>query len=91
MIKITKKGKKAWVTFSKMPAGDEEIILCGTWSDWKEEAMKVKKSGEHYLTKVLKCNESYEFGYKVDGHWECDSDVPTVDSPFGSKNSLIEL
>ena len=54
MIKITKKGKKAWVTFSKMPSSDEEIVLCGEWNDWNDEVMKVKKSGEFYITKVLK-------------------------------------
>ena len=92
MIKITKKGNKAWVTFSKMPSADEKVVLCGSWNDWNEESMKVKKSGELYLTKVLPTGQNYEFGYKINDHgWECDDDVSCVDSPFGSKNSLIEL
>lgn len=91
MLKITKKADKAWVTFSIIPAPDSEVFLCGDWNDWQDEKMKIKKSGEHYLTKVLKCNETYQFGYKIDNNWSCDSEVESVDSPFESKNSLLKL
>jgi len=91
MLKITIKGDKAWVTFSFVPASQSEVFLCGEWSEWKDEKMKVKKSGEHYLTKVLKCDTSYEFGYKSADTWSCDSEVESVESPFGSKNSLLKL
>lgn len=91
MLKITKKGDKAWVTFSIMPESDSEVFLCGDWNEWKDEKMKVKKSGECYITKVLKCDSSYQFGYKIDNQWSCDSEADSLDSPFGSKNSLLEL
>ena len=91
MVKITKKGKKAWVTFTVPAESAEACYLCGSWNDWKEEPMKVKKSGEHYLTKVLKCDEIYEFGYKSEVGWSEDSSCERVDSPYGSKNSQIKL
>jgi len=91
MLKITKKGNKAWVTFTFVPESKSEVFLCGEWSEWKDEKMKVKKNGECYLTKVLKCDESYEFGYKLDDTWNCDSEVESVESPFGSKNSFLKL
>jgi 1,4-alpha-glucan branching enzyme len=92
MLKITKKGNKAWVTFSIVPESDEKISLYGDWNDWEEEEMKVKKSGEFYLTKVLPCENEYQFGYKVNNKsWICDSDTKTVNSPFGTKNSILEL
>lgn len=91
MLKITKKGDKAWVTFSFKLESESEVFLCGNWSEWQDEKMKVKKSGEYYLTKVLKCDESYEFGYKTTDAWSCDSEVESVKSPFGSKNSLLKL
>ncbi|MCK9490964.1 MAG: hypothetical protein M0Q24_02655 [Sulfurimonas sp.] len=91
MLKVTKKGDKAWVTFSIMPESECEVFLSGEWNEWQDEEMKVKKSGEYYLTKVLSCNQSYEFGYKIDSRWICDNEVQTVESPFGSKNSLLKL
>lgn len=91
MLKITKKGDKAWVTFSITPKEECEVFLCGEWNGWEDEKMKVKKSGEHYLTKVLKCDESYQFGYKSNNVWSHDSEVETVETPFGSKNSLLKI
>lgn len=90
MIKITKKGKKAWVTFSILPEENETISICGEWNDWKDEVMKVKKSGEFYITKVLGVGKEYQFGYRIDGdRWVCDSELESVESPFGTKNSLL--
>ena len=91
MLKITKKVNKVWVTFSMVPTADGEVLLCGEWSDWKDEKMKVKRSGEYYLTKVLSAGKSYQFGYKTGDIWSCDNEVESVESPFGSKNSLLRL
>ena len=92
MVKITNKGKKAWVTFSLPGDGIESAKLSGTWNEWKGEPMKQKKNGEFYLTKVLPTGQSYEFGYTVnDNEWHCDDDLGCVASPYGSDNSLLEL
>ena len=92
MIKITNKGKKAWVTFTLPSEGIESATLSGAWNDWKSEPMKRKKNGEFYLTKVLVTGRSYEFGYTInDKEWICDSDLGCVASPYGSDNSLLEL
>lgn len=92
MVKITKKGNKAWVTFTLAPEGVESAMLSGTWNEWHREPMKVKKSGEFYLTKVLPIDASYEFGYVVnDNEWRCDEDLGCVMSTYGSDNSLLVL
>jgi 1,4-alpha-glucan branching enzyme len=92
MIKITKKGKKAWVTFTLPSTVGENVELSGEWNDWKNEAMKVKKSGEFYITKVLKTDENYEFGYLVNAdEWQCDDELGCISTPFNSNNSLLEL
>ena len=46
MIKITKKGNKAWVTFTLPSTEGENVEISGEWNNWENEAMKVKKSGE---------------------------------------------
>jgi len=91
MIKITKRGKKAWVTFTLPRSDAQEAWLKGSWNDWKPEAMKRKKNGEYYLMKILSTDNRYEFGYLVDDRWQTDEELPKVPTPFGSENSLLEL
>lgn len=92
MVSITKKNKKAWATFSIKPGQGESITICGEWSDWKDEPMKIKKNGEFYITKVLSCGKDYQFGYKVNGNeWRCDSTLACVNSPFASQNSVLKI
>ena len=94
MVKITKKGSKAWVTFTAPPTVShaDEVKIKGSWNDWTPEPMKRKKSGEFYITKVLKTGETYEFGFVVDETaWVIDNDLPTVETPFGSENSVLHL
>ena len=94
MVKITKKGKKAWVTFTAPDtvADAESVMIKGSWNNWKPERMKRKKNGQFYITKVLPLNKEYEFGYEVDeSAWVIDNDLPTIETPFGSFNSVLKL
>ncbi len=92
MVKITKKGKKAWVTFTAPVEDCQTVAIKGSWNDWTPEMMKRKKSGEFYITKVLPTGQSYEFGYLVDeSDWMADHTLPMTDTPFGSKNSVLKL
>jgi len=92
MVKVTKKGNKSWVTFTILPQDAKIVVLCGDWSDWKNEPMKSKKNGEFYLTKILKSDNAYQFGYKINGeNWICDDTSELIDSPFNSKNSLLKI
>jgi 1,4-alpha-glucan branching enzyme len=92
MVKTTKRGSKVWVTFT-VPAGDyESVHLKGSWDGWETREMKVKKNGEFYTTRVVPAGERYEFGYITDSNgWMTDESLPTVGTPFGSLNSVLEL
>jgi len=92
MVKISKKGTKAWVTFTAPAVEAESFEIKGSWSDWQPETMKRKKNGDFYLTKVLKVGEDYEFGYLPDGEgWLLDEECERTPTPFGSENSLLRL
>jgi 1,4-alpha-glucan branching enzyme len=92
VVKVTKKGQKAWVTFSITPDGVDTASVCGEWNDWQDEPMKVKKSGEFYITKVLPVDNEYQFGYRINNdQWYHDSELDSVPSPFGSLNTLLRL
>lgn len=93
MIKIKTNGEKAWVTFTLLPSETiESAAISGEWNGWEEEPMKQKKSGEYYITKILKRGSVYPFGYKINNcEWKIDEECPAVPSPFSSHNSLLEL
>jgi len=93
MIKTKQNGKKVWVTFTVTPSeGTREVALCGAWSDWEDEPMKMKKNGEFYVTRVLPAGSRFEFGYKINGsEWSVDEDCAAVESPFGTFNAVLEL
>ncbi len=90
MVKISKRGKRAWVTFTLPGEGIESAAIKGSWNGWEEEPMKRKKNGDFYIVKVLPVSESFEFGYLTsDGRWIFDETLKMVNSPYGSKNSVL--
>ena len=92
MVKVTKKGDKAWVTFSVVSSSGEKVSICGEWSDWQDEPMKVKKSGDLYITKVLPIGREYQFGYRINNDiWQCENELESVPSPYGSRNALLKI
>ncbi len=93
MLSKTQKETKTWVTFTFTPSDSaESVSVVGEWNEWVEEPMKQKKSGEFYITKVLKTGESFQFGYKVNGNgWFTEEDCAKVPSPFAGDNSLLQL
>ncbi len=90
MVRITRRGKRAWVTFTLGGDGFESARIKGEWNGWQDEAMKRKRDGDFYIVKVLPVGERFEFGYLVDeGRWMNDEALPTTGSPFGSTNSVL--
>jgi len=92
MLTIKTNDQKVWVTFTFCSSDNvSNVSLYGEWSSWKEEPMKQKKSGDFYITKVFQAGNTYEFGYKVDGHWETEENCSRVPSPYSSENSLLKI
>jgi len=91
MVKITRRGKRAWVTFTLSDSGSDSARIKGSWSGWEPEPMRRKKSGDFYIVKVLPTGATFEFGYLTgDGRWVHDETLSTSDTPFGSKNSVLK-
>ena len=84
---VKKKGK---MHSFKIKADAKKVFLKGSWNDWKAEEMKKNKKGLFAKRKKLAPGR-YEFGYLIDGEWVVDEFCETVDSPFGSKNSILEV
>ncbi len=91
MVKISKRGKRAWVTFTVDGNSFEAIQIKGSWNGWNPEPMKRKKNGDFYIVKILPSDASFEFGYLTDkGDWIHDETLQTVGTPFGSMNSVLK-
>lgn len=93
MIKVTKKGNKAWVTFTFQPENSvKSASLVGEWNGWQYEDMKQKKNGEFYMTKVLSDSSEYEFRYVINqDEWVNEPQIATIGNPYGSNNSLLQI
>ena len=92
MIKISKNGRRSWVTFTASFPNCASCYIKGSWNEWKPEKMKKKRNGDFYLTKVLKTGESYQFGYMPNNMgWETEEECKRVPTPYGSENSLLEI
>ncbi len=90
MVKIKKQKNKAWVTFNiKIDA--DEVYIKGSWNNWEKEKMKKKKDGSFYIRKSLPLNHTYEFGYLADGKWINDDSLEKINTPFNSKNSVLNI
>jgi len=90
MIKVKKQKNKAWVSFY-FESDANEVYIKGSWNNWEKEKMKKTKKGSFYIRKSLPLNQIYEFGYLADGKWMIDESCESVDSPFGSKNSILKI
>ncbi len=92
MVKITKEIYRAWIVFTLPSSIGEKVELSGSWNNWKREPMILKENGEFRIVKILKLNHSYEFGYKIDeNRWIYDENMESIDTIFGSKNSVLKI
>jgi hypothetical protein len=91
-VEITPKAKKATVAFTTQIRNDaSQAILTGEWDNWEVWAMKKNKNGSFSVKLNIDLGRSYQLGYSIDGRWETDADMPTIASPFGTSNSVLDL
>jgi hypothetical protein len=91
-VEITAKAKKATVVFTTpLKDGASQAILTGEWDNWEVWAMKQNKDTSFSVKLNIDTGKSYQFGYSIDGRWYPDTDLPLIDSPFGTSNSVLDL
>ena len=87
MIKQT--AKSVIFTFM-LDSNPHEVLLKASWNGWRAEAMRANDEGLYSKIKRLKPGR-YEFGYEIRRVWHYDDTLLAVASPFGSRNSLLEI
>ncbi len=99
-MSITKKFLKTKplckVTFkvpSELAPNAQEVVVVGDFNAWDTQALplKAQKDGSFSTTVDLEQGNEYQFRYLIDGQsWENDDTADKfVNSPFGTKNSVV--
>ena len=88
---LTKGTKDGTIRFSlRTPGGAKEVLVAGSFSQWKPLAMKRLKDGSFALTTSVPAG-THEYRFIVDGNWTTDPDNASyVLNPYGSANSVAE-
>jgi 1,4-alpha-glucan branching enzyme len=82
--------KKKKVTFSIVAPDAKIVSLAGSFTNWDEAPVELKKEKNGVWKKTLTLEPgTYEYRILVDGQWQddpqCDQRVP---NPFGTQNCL---
>lgn len=81
--------EKSLPTVFKWGGGGKEVMISGSFSDWKPIPM-VQSHGDFAL--ILEIPEGdHQYKFKVDGQWQHNPGEPTVDNDVGSKNNVISV
>jgi 1,4-alpha-glucan branching enzyme len=85
-------GSKGTVRFAVQPASKvTEVLLAGTFNNWKPEKMAKQKNGAFVASKSLAPGD-YKYKFVIDGKWVPDSDNPRqIPNPFGSMDSVVHV
>jgi len=67
-----------------------EVLLVGSFTNWKEKIPMIKSDGD-YLTIVDLPEGEHQFKFCVDGRWEYDPSQQTVDDSFNGKNNIVSV
>ncbi|GFS64663.1 5'-AMP-activated protein kinase subunit beta-1 [Nephila pilipes] len=76
-------------TVFKWEGGGKEVLISGTFSDWKPVPM-VESQGDFAL--ILDVPEGeHQYKFLVDGQWIHSSSQPTVNNDMGTKNNVLTV
>jgi 5'-AMP-activated protein kinase regulatory beta subunit len=82
-------------TVFKWSGGGHEVLISGSFTDWKPIPMAKSKagaSGEGDFIIILELQEGeHQYKYLVDGEWKHNANEPTVDNNMGTKNNIIDV
>uniref|UniRef100_A0A1B6C9V7 5'-AMP-activated protein kinase subunit beta-1 n=1 Tax=Clastoptera arizonana TaxID=38151 RepID=A0A1B6C9V7_9HEMI len=80
---------KALPTVFKWEGGGRNVLISGTFSNWKTLPM-VKSHGD-FVTIIDLPEGEHQYKFYVDGEWRHDPGSRIVDNGMGSKNNLVTV
>lgn len=70
--------------------GGNEVLLTGSFSNWRESVM-LRKDGEEMTAVLRLAPGSYEYKFIVDNQWRYDGNQPVVKGRNGNINNVIQV
>ena len=79
------------VTFTVETAPGREVMISGSFNDWRtDRRMEDKKGAGVYTCRLLLEPGEYQYKFIIDGEWRLDDANPNfTPNEFGSLNSLL--
>ena len=89
---LSKKKIKLYPIVFKWEGEAEKVYLTGSFCDWINfyEMSKNKTKKKFYFTLFLQ-KGTYQYKFKVDSLWKCNSNYPTCYDENGNMNNYIEV
>ena len=89
---LSKKKIKLYPIVFKWEGEAEKVYLTGSFCDWINfyEMKKNKTKKKFYFTLFLQ-KGTYQYKFKVDSLWKCNSNYPTCYDENGNMNNYIEV
>jgi len=89
---LSKKKIKLYPIVFKWEGEAEKVYLTGSFCDWINfyEMEKKKTKTKFYFTLFLQ-KGTYQYKFKVDSLWKCNSNYPTCYDENGNMNNYIEV
>ena len=91
------KKPKRFATLFQWDGDGTNVYLTGSFCDWekffvmeKYEDPNDKKNNKFFLTLFLP-KGSYQYKFKIDDRWKCNSNFPTCSDKNGNINNIIDL
>ena len=85
--------KEAKETFAIYAPEAQSVELVGNFTDWEQNPISLKKSKDGTWKAAVSLGAgTYEYRFKVDGHWRNDPDCPRrTTNPYGEENCIREV
>ena len=87
------KAKTKKVIFSYFAPEAKEVFILGTFNQWREKDLTLKKDAQGYWKCSVALEEGrYEYRYLVDSGWANDQEqLECVPNSYGSWNSVVRV
>ena len=96
-INFQKKKPKRFATLFQWDGEGNNVYLTGSFCDWQQffemekcEDPKNKNNNKFVITLFLP-KGSYQYKFKIDDKWKCNSNFPTCSDKNGNINNIIDL
>lgn len=82
--------RKIPVVFKYPSKNVKEVLLSGSFTNWKEKIPMIKSDGDFIIIVDLPEGD-HQYKFYVDGKWEHDPSQPTIDDTFNGKNNIVKV